>query len=109
MFLTFVDFENQQYSSSCYQALEVLKEVAPKYSHILGFFYVNNTVMLPRKRILGITWDELPSMAFNFLGGDSSRIIPYPRGAEISKVALFDFFDEIFTGKSKGGQRPEPL
>jgi hypothetical protein len=84
------------------RAVEVLKEVAPKYSHILGFFYVNNTNFIHRKRVLGVIWDELPSMAFNMLG-DSSRVMPYPRGREISKKALFDFFDDLFTGRSGSG------
>ena len=82
--------------------MEVIKEVAPKYTHILGFFYVNNTQFWHRKRILGVTWDELPSMAFNMLG-DTSKVMPYPRGREISKVALFDFFDDLFTGRSGVG------
>lgn len=72
--------------------------MAPKYSHILGFFYVNNTMMWQRKRVLGVTWDELPAMAFNMLT-DVSKVMPYPRGREISKVALFDFFDDLFTGR----------
>jgi hypothetical protein len=38
-------------------------------------------------------------MAFNFLSGDSSRVVAYPRGREITKKAMFDFFDELFTGK----------
>ncbi len=103
MFIAFVDFEDQKWSKDSYKAVQVLKEAAPKYSHILGFFYVNNTVFQHRKRVLGVTWDELPSMAFNFIG-DSSKIMPYPRGREISKEALFDFFDDLFTGRSGVGE-----
>ena len=79
--------------------MEVVKEISPKYSHLIGFFYVNNTLFWHRKRVLGVTWDELPSMAFNFLGGEQSKVVAYPRGREISKKAMFDFFDELFTGK----------
>jgi hypothetical protein len=43
MFIVFIDFVDPRYSKESYKAVEVLKEVAPKYSHVLGFFYVNNT------------------------------------------------------------------
>ena len=42
-------------------------------------------------------------MAFNFIG-DASKIMPYPREREITKEALFDFFDDIFTGRSGAGE-----
>ena len=29
--------------------------------------------------------------------------MPYPRGKEITKEALFDFFDDLFTGRSGVG------
>lgn len=60
--------------------------------------------MWQRKRILGVTWDELPAMAFNFLN-DASRALPYPRGREISKKSMFDFFDDLFTGRKAGSQQ----
>lgn len=43
-FLVFVDFEDPRYAKACDKAVEVIKKVAPKYSHFMGFFYVNNTV-----------------------------------------------------------------
>ena len=42
-------------------------------------------------------------MAFNFIG-DASKIMPYPRGREITKEALFDFFDDLFTGRAGAGE-----
>jgi hypothetical protein len=42
-------------------------------------------------------------MAFNFIG-DASKIMPYPRGREITKEALFDFFDDLFTGRAGFGE-----
>ena len=57
--------------------------------------------------MLGVTWDELPSMAFNLLGGGGAQqAIAYPRGREISKNALFDFLDEVLTGKRKNSLEP---
>ena len=98
MFLAFIDFVDPRWSSASHSAVQVLREVAPKYSHVLGFFYVNNTAFWQRKRVLGVTWDELPAMAFNFQG-DASRVMPYPRGREISKEAIFDFMDDLLTGR----------
>ena len=62
----------------------------------MGFFYVNNTAFYHRKRILGVTWDELPAMAFNMI---DSRVISYPRGKSIERDTLFDWFDDILKGK----------
>lgn len=62
----------------------------------MGFLYVNNTVFYQRKRVLGVTWDELPSMAFNMI---DSRVIPYPRGKTIEKDVVFNWFDNILKGK----------
>jgi hypothetical protein len=42
-------------------------------------------------------------MAFNMLG-DNSKVMPYPRGREISKKSMFDFFDDLFTGRSGVGE-----
>lgn len=58
----------------------------------MGFFYVNNTQFMHRKRILGVTWDELPAMAFNMI---DSRVIAYPRGKRIEKDVVFEWFDDI--------------
>src|SRR4051794_31643161 len=96
MFLTFVDFEDPKYGKACIKAVEVVKQVAPKFSHIMGFFYVNNTAFYHRKRILGVTWEELPSMAFNMV---DSRVIAYPRKKAIEKDIMFEWFDDILAGK----------
>jgi hypothetical protein len=43
MFIAFVDFLDPRWNKESYNAVQVLKLAAPKYSHVLGFFYVNNT------------------------------------------------------------------
>lgn len=48
--------------------------------------------------MIGITWDELPSMAFNMV---DSRVIAYPRGKKIEKDIVFDWFDDIIQGKAE--------
>ena len=67
MFITFVDFEDKKIAKQCYEAVEVMKEIAPKFSKYFGFFYADNKAFSSRKRVLGITWDELPAMAFNMI------------------------------------------
>lgn len=46
--------------------------------------------------MLGVTWDELPAMAFNTI---DNRVIPYPRGKPIERDIVFEWFDDIMTGK----------
>jgi hypothetical protein len=45
MFIAFVEFLDPRYQKESFKAVEVLKQVAPKYSHLVGFFHVNNTLM----------------------------------------------------------------
>ncbi len=45
MFIAFVDFKDPRYAKDSFKVIEILKEVAPKYSHLVGFFHVNNTLM----------------------------------------------------------------
>lgn len=73
-----------------------MKQVAPKFSHVMGFFEVNNTQFIHRKRILGVTWDELPAMAFNMI---DARVIAYPKNKPIEKDIVFDWFDDVMKGK----------
>jgi hypothetical protein len=47
--------------------------------------------------MMGVTWDELPSMSFNML---DSRVLPYPRYREVSKNSMFDWFDDLFKGRN---------
>ena len=50
---------------------------------------------------MGITWDDLPSLAFNML---DQSVIPYPKDKPIEKVEMFNWFDRIITR-----QDPEAL
>jgi len=47
---------------------------------------------------MGITWDTIPSMAFNML---DQTVIPYPEGKEISADVMFTWFDDIIRGRDK--------
>ena len=67
MFVVFVDYRDQKYADKCFKAAKELQKVAPKYSNYFGFFEVDNNLFMHRKRVLGITWDELPAMAFNMI------------------------------------------
>ena len=42
-FYIFVDYQDPRYAEDSARAVEVMKLVAPKFSHVMGFFQVNNT------------------------------------------------------------------
>ena len=67
MFIVFVDFKDQATAKKCQDAIREIEKIEPKYGHLFGFYFADNTTWMQRKKILGITWDELPSMAFNML------------------------------------------
>ena len=68
--------------------------MVPKYGHLFDFYYCENEVWKSRKRLMGITWDDLPSLAFNML---DQSVIPYPKDKPIEKVEMFSWFDRIIT------------
>jgi hypothetical protein len=47
---------------------------------------------------MGITWDDVPSMAFNML---DQTVIPYPQGKLIEVNELLGWFDGIVRRKDK--------
>ena len=92
MFLTFVD--GSQASDS---AISEIGKIEPKYRNLLSFYIADNQRWSHLKRVLGITWDEVPSMAFHML---DKTIIPYPKGKPILKDEMFKWFDDVVSGKA---------
>ena len=95
MFLCFVDWDNPKHLKEAQSAKRVMNELSEKYGDYLGFFMANNTQYWRRKRILGITWDDLPSMAFNMV---DQKVLPYPRGMSIDKETMMSWMDDVFKG-----------
>lgn len=91
MFLVFVDG-----SVKSQKAIEEIQKIQPKYGHILGFYIAHNDDWSHTKRLLGITWEDLPAMAFNML---DKTAIPYPQDKQIDADILFPWFDAILTGQ----------
>lgn len=98
MFVAFVDLESKNYAEASQDAIEVLKQIQPRYGHLFGFFYAENEKWGHLKRILGITWDELPALAFNML---DQTVIAYPRNKPIDQDSLTQWFDGIVTGRDQ--------
>jgi len=95
MLILIVDFDDAKIAKKSHKAIEIAREVSPKYSHFIGFYYVNNTVFHNRKRMMGITWDELPAITFSMM---DSRVMPYPQDRPITSKLLFDWLDSIAQG-----------
>lgn len=65
MFVAFVDFKHPQYGQKCKEVVANLAEISPVYEmHFKVFFSDDNHI---QRRLLGVTWEELPALAFNTL------------------------------------------
>ena len=95
MFVTFVDYNDPQYSKACFKAVQEITKVAEKFKNYFGFFVADNDSYIKRKRVLGVTWDELPAMAFNMI---DQRVLPYPKGKKMEKDILLSWFDDVLKG-----------
>jgi hypothetical protein len=59
-----------------------------------------------QKRLLGITWDEIPSLAFHSKDG---MILPYPQGRSISVDELYYWFEDIRRKRVQPLERPDDI
>ena len=64
------------------------------------FAYVDQEQYMDRRRLIGITWDEVPSLAWNLM--DHSGLLPFPRYRKKTEKNLRDFVE----GYLKGDKRP---
>ena len=67
MFIIFVDLDDPQLASKCLDAIREVEKIQKKLSQYVGFFYAENKIWNSLKQRLGISWDDLPSLAFNML------------------------------------------
>ena len=72
--ILFVDLSSKKYAQKSTEAIQELKKIAPVFEDHFKVFYVNDDNV--QKRLLGITWDELPALAFNSL---DQLVLAYPR------------------------------
>lgn len=99
MFLAFVDFENQdpKVVKESQLAVKVMEEVEQKFGKYYGFWYCNNSQWESQKHVFGITWPELPAMAFNMM---DKTVLPYPRFKKIDTSEILAWFERTVVNPS---------
>ena len=65
MFIAFVDFKHPKYGEKCKEVVRNLAEVTPVFEMHFKVFYSDDDTI--QRRLLGVTWPELPALAFNTL------------------------------------------
>lgn len=97
MFLTFVDFDsNDKVLKASQKAIAEVEKVEKKFGHLFAFFYCPDHTWGEKKRLLGITWDTLPAMAFNML---DQTVIPYPKHMQMDSESIMPWFENIILRK----------
>ena len=94
MFVAFVDFQHPQYGQKCKEVVATLAEVTPVYEMHFKVFYSDQD--FAQRRLLGVTWEELPALAFNTL---EQQILTYPRGRAMDHSSLRSWFNDVGKGK----------
>ena len=75
MFLIFLNRNHPKYSNQSIELYDILLKIAPQYPIFL-FMYTEESQNENKKRYLGITWKEEPSMALNYMRGKGSIVFP---------------------------------
>lgn len=75
-----------------------MEDVEKKYGKYYGFWYCNNTQWEGQKHLFGITWPDLPSMAFNMM---DKTVLPYPRFKKIDTYELLTWFEKTVVNPSE--------
>jgi len=55
-------------------------------------FWTSDAEQVGQRRQLGVTWEELPAMAFNSL---DNRLIPFPKDGEVDVQSLKTWFKTV--------------
>ena len=94
MFLVFVDFDSpdKEVRERSQYAVEEMGHVEEQFGKFFAFYYCHNNYWSTKKRLFGITWDTLPSMAFNML---DQTVIPFPEGMDIDRITIGNWMKAI--------------
>lgn len=90
----FVAFLEENNSFKSQKLFKILSDLAPRYPKF-EFTYTSNTFYKQKKQSLGITWNEEPSLTFNYGPGQS---IPYPQGSDFTEESVKKYMDSILDG-----------
>jgi hypothetical protein len=104
MLLIFVDFDSpdQKVVKASREAIAILEKVAPWFETQFKAFYVPDKRI--EKRLLGVTWETMPSMAFN---SQDQQVLPYPKGRAITEDSVKDWLKSIAKGTIQANAKPQ--
>lgn len=66
---------NKEYRRESVEFIRVMKKIAPQFSRMIAFTYTDNERFFDKRKVLGITWEKLPAMAFNTI---EQKVYTYP-------------------------------
>ena len=96
MLIVFVDFSTEELSEISNKAIKVLEVIAPKYFDHIGMYYAENKYFTNKKRMMGITWDTIPSLGFSL---NDNSVLVYPKDDPFEKDSIMRWIDDAFKGK----------
>jgi len=98
VYVTF-DYERRPKAARrCTEALEALKRTIPEYKQKFMVFYTSDPAQLAQRRVMGITWDKLPSMGLNSL---QHQVFTYGRDTPFDEENLEQWFIALTKGTAK--------
>ena len=99
MMILFMDFESAdpKVVKKCTTLLNTMEEIAPVYEHVFKVYWTDDVHQMKQRRLLGITWEELPSIGFNTL---DHLAFSYPRENDFYKDSLIKWIKDISRGKA---------
>ena len=98
MILIFVDFSNPRVAEKSENLIKIFEELEPAFNERFQFFWTTDPRQLEQRRILGVTWDELPAFALNSL---DHVVFAYPQGEPLEKERISRFLQEISLKKTQ--------
>ena len=96
MFLVFLNRNHSKYGSESIELYNILLKITPQYPQFL-FMFTEERHNENKKRYLGITWREEPSMALNYMRGRGS--IVFPRRKKFTYESVKTFIDSYIKGE----------
>ena len=78
MIIIFVDFNSldEKTARESRELVTLMEEMAVGIDHMFKIYWTDEPQQLDQRRLLGITWDELPSMGVNTL---EHVVFAYPK------------------------------
>jgi hypothetical protein len=96
VFMIFCDFKDPIVAAKSDKLMKTMDEIGRIFEPHFKIFWTDDPIHVNSRRALGVTWDELPAMAFNTL---DSSIIPFPRNHDTDLESLKKWFANV---SSKG-------